>query len=134
MVCIAYAFTTFLMNFSNGIFTTKYTQYKYIMGPNGSETKYKLKKKKLYNYLITRGTGTIPESHFRLSGIYSNGYCFFPYVRNIPHNVSFTGYWQMQTCQRKHKWQALLKGKYRCSYFPILRTHYNEISKMITKG
>lgn len=46
------------------------------MGPNGSETKYKLKKK-LYNYLITQGTGTIPESHFRLSGIYSNGYFFF---------------------------------------------------------
>lgn len=48
------------------------------MGSNGLGTKYKLKKqnKTLYNYLITREIGMVPESHFCLSGIYSNSLFF----------------------------------------------------------
>lgn len=41
---VAHAQNTFSDEFSNGIFTTKYTQCNYIMGSNGLGTKYKLKK------------------------------------------------------------------------------------------
>ena len=66
------------------------------MGSNGLGTKYKLKKKKkttpLYNYLITRKIGMVPESHFCLSGIYSNSLFLFFINMGMKHSTRYIFY------------------------------------------